>query len=126
MCRQFGAELRVANLNFDGRVDLEHLSSLIDDQTSLVAINHISNVLGVENPIKDVAKICQQFNCKLLVDGAQYIAHHPVDVTDLGCDFYVFSGHKMYAGSGLGVLWAKQSHFDEFEPVVLGGVLLKG
>ncbi len=116
-----GIELRIAPLAANGQVDLTELEALMDDNTLIVAVTHLSNVLGVENPVASIGKLTQQHGAFLLVDGAQYAAHGKVDVKSLGCDFYVFSGHKLYSGHGSGVLYASDAAIAELLPVVLGG-----
>ncbi len=121
LCQSSGAELRVARLESDGQIDKEHLSSLVDEHTVLIAMSHMSNVIGQKNSVRDIAQIAKKFQTKLLVDGAQAVAHHRVDVQQLDCDFYVFSGHKCYAGGGAGVLYARAEIQDNMQPSVLGG-----
>ncbi len=94
LCARVGAELRVIPLNPDGTLQLETLPTLFDEKTRLLAITHVSNVLGTENPLAEMITLAHQHGAKVLVDGAQAVMHHPVDVQALDCDFYVFSGHK--------------------------------
>lgn len=121
LCNKTGAELRIIRLNKKHSIDLEHLTSSIDTNTLLIAVNHISNVLGTINPIKKICDIAKKNNVPVLIDGAQAIAHHEIDVSDIGCDFYTFSGHKMYAGSSCGGLYIDKKHHENFIPVMLGG-----
>lgn len=114
-------ELRVVPLAASGQVDMPTLERLIDDNTLIVAVTHLSNVLGVENPIASIGKLTRRHGAFLLVDGAQFAAHGKVNVQALGCDFYVFSGHKLYSGHGSGVLFASDAAIAELAPVVLGG-----
>ncbi len=95
LCERKGAELRVIPLHTDGTLRLEILATLFDDRTRLLAITHVSNVLGTENPLPDMIALARQHGAKVLVDGAQAVMHHTVDVQALDCDFYVFSGHKL-------------------------------
>lgn len=124
LCQRTGAELRVINLLADGSLDLAHFHQLLDNRTALVAITEVSNVLGVTNPVADMAAAAHRVGAKVLVDGAQAVMHHPVDVQALGCDFYAFSGHKMYAPTGIGVLWARQALLDAMPPWQGGGAMI--
>ena len=121
LCQQTGAELRVIRLNKNHVIDIDHLSSSIDTNTLLIAVNHISNVLGTTNPVKEICNIAKKNNVPVLIDGAQAIGHYDINVSDIGCDFYAFSGHKMYAGNSCGILYINKSHHDSFIPVTLGG-----
>lgn len=121
LCQQTGAELRIIRLNKNHVIDIEHLNASIDANTLLIAVNHISNVLGTINPVKEICNIAKKNNVPVLIDGAQAVAHHDVDVSDIGCDFYAFSGHKMYAGSSCGGLYINKKHHEIFIPVTLGG-----
>lgn len=116
-----GAELRVLPIDEHGQADLTILAEILDAQTVVIAINHLSNVLGTVNPIAKITGLAKKFNAKVVVDGAQFAAHHQVDIQALGCDFYVFSGHKLYGGNGIGVLYTSPSCMAEMQPVVLGG-----
>ena len=90
-------------LNVDGTLQLEQLDALLDDKTRLVAVTQVSNVLGTENPVAEIVEKAHQAGAKVLIDGAQAVMHHAVDVQALDCDFYVFSGHKLYGPTGIGV-----------------------
>ncbi|WP_286266165.1 aminotransferase class V-fold PLP-dependent enzyme [Thalassotalea atypica] len=125
LCWQTGAQLRVISLLPCGELDLTQVRNQIDGNTALVAVSHISNVLGVKNPIAALSKITQKYDAKLLVDGAQAAAHTAIDVQQLGCDFYVYSGHKSYAGSGIGVLYAKQAVQVHMQPSIYGGGIVE-
>jgi len=125
LCQQSGAELRIANLNEDGTIDPQHLYTLLDSSTAIIAINHVSNVLGVENDIKSICQFAHSKNIPVFVDGAQAVGHLPVNLIELGCDFYVCSGHKMYAGAGCGILYSKIKHIDNIVPVILGGGIVE-
>ena len=107
MCARKGAKLRVYPVEEDGSYDLERLESLLTDRTKILCIAQISNVLGIINPVREMAAVCHRHGCLILVDGAQGIVHLPVNVQDLDCDFYLFSGHKMYAAPGTGVLYGR-------------------
>lgn len=121
ICRDIGAQLRIAPLNDLGVIDLALLEALIDENTVLVAINHVSNVLGTVNDIKAITALAHAKAALVLVDGAQAVGHMPVNVKQLECDFYVFSAHKMYGPTGCGVLWAKTDLMEGAEPYNLGG-----
>ncbi|GIO28652.1 cysteine desulfurase [Ornithinibacillus bavariensis] len=119
-----GATLKYIPLQDDGTVALEDVKSLVTDQTKIVAIAHVSNVLGTINPIKEIAQIAHAKGAVLLIDGAQGAPHMKVDVQDLDCDFYAFSGHKMCAPTGIGVLYGKRELLEEMEPVEFGGEMI--
>ncbi len=116
-----GAELRVAPVTASGALDYEKLEELIDDSTVLVAVTHVSNVLGVVNDVRRVARVAHRHGALVLVDGAQSVPHIPVDVKQLEADFLAFSGHKMLGPTGIGVLWARLDILEELEPPVRGG-----
>lgn len=124
LCQRTGAELRVINLLADGSLDVAHFHQLLDKRTRLLAIAQVSNVQGITNPVADMADAAHQVGARVLVDGAQSIMHGPVDVQQLGCDFYAFSGHKMYGPTGIGVLWARKSLLDEMPPWQGGGAMI--
>lgn len=124
LCIRKGAELRVIKVKDNGELDLNSLESQIDNRTRLLCVAHISNVLGIINPVKEIAGICHSHNVPLLVDGAQGIVHCNVDVQDLGCDFYVFSGHKVYAAPGTGVLYGRQELLEQMPPFLTGGEMI--
>lgn len=124
LCARVGAELRVIPLNADGTLQLETLPTLFDDRTQLLAITHVSNVLGTENPLSEMIELAHQYGAKVLVDGAQAVMHHQVDVQALDCDFYVFSGHKLYGPTGIGVLYARESLLQEMPPWEGGGSMI--
>ncbi|EMB4325360.1 cysteine desulfurase SufS [Pluralibacter gergoviae] len=124
LCQRSGAELRFIPLNQDGTLQLEALPGLIDDNTRLLAITQVSNVLGTENPVKEMAAIAHRRGVKVLVDGAQAIMHHAVDVQDLDCDFYAYSAHKLYGPTGIGVLYARAEILQEMPPWEGGGSMI--
>lgn len=125
MCIENGAELRVSGINDAGELDLEELKSMVNEKTRLIALAHVSNVLGTINPIREVIAFAHRHNVPVLIDGAQGVSHLPVDVQDLDCDFYCFSGHKMYAPMGIGVLYGKECWLEELPPYQLGGEMIK-
>lgn len=125
LCSRKKAELRVVKVADDGYLDLEHLKSLLSPKTRIVAVAHISNVLGIINPVKEIVDICHAKGVPVLVDGAQGIVHCGVNVQDLDCDFYAFSGHKIYAATGTGVLYGKKKWLDEMPPYMGGGEMIE-
>lgn len=124
VCAQQGAEFIVAPLHPDGTLDMAALTSLITDRTRLIAVAHVANVLGVINPIKQITALAQSRGISVVVDGAQSVARMPVDVQDLGCDFYVFSAHKMYGPTGVGVLYARKRILEKMSPYQYGGDMI--
>ena len=124
MCERKGAVLKVLPVDDDGHLMVEKLSGLLTDRTKIVAISHISNVLGIINPVKDIINICHSKGVPVLVDGAQGIVHCKVDVQDLDCDFYAFSGHKIYAATGTGVLYGKKKWLESMPPYMGGGEMV--
>ena len=124
--QQSGAELRIANLTPTGETDLDHLSSLLDGSVVAVCLAHCSNVLGSFTPLNEVRKILDQqgSTALLIADLCQSVAHVAIDVSALGCDFAAFSGHKLYAPSGIGVLWGKQSLLEALPPYQFGGEMI--
>ena len=124
LCKRTGAELRVIPLNQDGTLQLERLPELIDANTKLLAITQVSNVLGTENPVAELIKLAHQSGVKVLIDGAQAVMHHPVDVAALDCDFFVFSGHKLYGPTGIGVLYVKEAILQAMPPWEGGGAMI--
>ncbi|RLL46527.1 cysteine desulfurase [Oceanobacillus piezotolerans] len=119
-----GATLKYIPLQEDGSVSLDDVRKTVTDKTKIVAITHLSNVLGTINPIKEIAGIAHEKGAILVVDGAQGAPHMKVDVQDLDCDFYAFSGHKMCGPTGIGVLYGKQELLEETEPVEFGGEMI--
>lgn len=124
LCERVGAELRVIPLEQDGTLVVDVLPTLIDERTKLLAITQVSNVLGTENPVKAMAALAHRLGVKVLVDGAQAIMHHAVDVQDLDCDFYAFSAHKLYGPTGIGVLYVKGEILQDMPPWEGGGSMI--
>lgn len=124
-CEQSGANLRVIPFSDNGELDLDAYRRLFNDRTRMVAVNHVSNTLGTVNPVKELSDIAHDNNVPILIDGAQSVAHLPVDVQDIGCDFYCFSGHKMYAPMGVGILYGKEQLLDQMPPYQGGGEMIK-
>ena len=124
MCSRRGATLRTLQVDDTGHLQVDLLPSLVSPRTKLVCVAHISNVLGLVNPVRSIADICRQRGVMLLVDGAQGIVHQRVDVQALGCDFYAFSGHKMYGAPGTGVLWGRRELLEQMPPMFGGGEMI--
>ena len=124
MCRRRGAVLKVLPVDDRGHLMVEKLDDILSDKTRIMAVTHISNVLGIINPIKEIIKKCHSKGIAVLVDGAQGIVHCNVDVRDLDCDFYAFSGHKLYAATGTGVLYGKKKWLDAMPPYMGGGEMV--
>ncbi len=125
MCLERGAKLRVLGIDERGDLDLNEFRDLLGERTKLVAITHVSNVLGTINPVAEMIRIAHERNIPVLLDGAQGVSHLPVDVQELDCDFYCFSGHKMYAPMGIGVLYGKEKFLEELPPWQMGGEMIK-
>jgi len=124
MCKRKKANIVKWPVEDNGSLDLAKLSKLINVNTKLVAVTHVSNVLGIISPVKEICSLCHSSGIPVFVDGAQGIVHSKVDVQDIDCDFYVFSGHKMYAATGTGVLYAKQHWLESFPPYMGGGEMV--
>jgi cysteine desulfurase / selenocysteine lyase len=125
LCQRTGARLRAARITDDGELDLEHLRSLLNERTRLVAICHVSNALGTINPIREIARLAHDCGAYVLVDGAQGPAHLSVDVQALDIDFYATSSHKMYGPTGIGVLYGRESLLDAMPPYQTGGEMVE-
>ena len=125
LCERKKAVLKVWHLEDDGYLPMGGLARLITDKTRLVAVTQISNVLGRINPVKDIVAFCHSWDVPVLVDGAQGAVHVRVDVKDLDCDFYAFSGHKIYASTGTGVLYGKKKWLDAMPPYMGGGEMIE-
>ena len=124
MCQRKGAMLKVLPVDDSGHLMVEKLDELITARTKIMAVTHISNVLGIINPIKDIIEKCHSKGVAVLVDGAQGAVHCRVDVQDLDCDFYVFSGHKLYAATGTGALYGKKKWLEAMPPYMGGGEMV--
>jgi len=125
VCHQTGAVLKVAPIDEKGDVILEEFEKLLNEKTKFVSICYASNALGTINPVKQMIAMAHAFGAQVLLDGAQSTAHLPIDVQDLDCDFYAFSGHKMYAPTGIGVLWGKEEILDNMSPYQGGGEMIQ-
>lgn len=124
MCQRKKAVLKVLKVDYSGHLMVDSLNSLITERTKIVAVTQISNVLGIVNPIDRIVEICHSKGVPVLVDGAQGIVHHGMDVTKTDCDFYAFSGHKIYAATGVGVLYGKKKWLDKMPPYMGGGEMI--
>lgn len=125
LCEQTGAVLKVAPINQRGELIYEEFERLLSDKTRLVSVVHMSNALGTINPVKQIVEAAHARNIPVMLDGAQAVPHMPVDVQDLDCDFYAFSGHKLYAPSGIGVLYGKQALLEKMPPYHGGGDMIR-
>ncbi|MCZ4410402.1 cysteine desulfurase [Cryomorphaceae bacterium 1068] len=124
-CADKGAKLVVANVKEDGSIDMDDLKSKLSDRTKLVSVVHVSNALGTINPVKEIVAEAKKFGAYTLIDGAQAAPHGGIDVRDMDCDFYVFSGHKMYGPTGSGILYGKEAVLDNMPPYQGGGEMIK-
>jgi cysteine desulfurase / selenocysteine lyase len=125
LCEERGATLKVAPLDDRGEVRLDEYERLLSSRTRIVALAHVSNALGTINPVREMAAMARRAGAAVLVDGAQAVPHLPVDVQALGCDFYAFSGHKVYGPSGIGVLWGREELLAEMPPWQGGGGMIR-
>ena len=124
-CERVGAKLKVIPFNDEGVLDMKAYENLFSVRTRIVACNHVSNTLGTVNPIKQITDIAHSHNVPVLIDGAQAVAHMPVDVQKIGCDFYCFSGHKMYAPMGVGVMYGREELLNDIPPYQGGGEMIQ-
>ena len=119
-----GIVVKVIPMSDDGILDIETLKQMFTERTKLVSVAHVSNVLGTVNPVKEIVGIAHQHGVPCLVDGAQSAPHMKIDVQDIDCDFFAFSGHKMYGPTGIGVLYGKEKYLDEMPPYQGGGEMI--
>ena len=124
LAKKTGAALKYIELTEEGLLDMESFHAQLSEKTKIVALAHVSNVLGVVNPIQEIARLAHARGAVLVVDGAQAVPHMPVDVQELDADFYAFSGHKMVGPTGIGVLYGKRSLLEQMEPVEFGGEMI--
>jgi len=124
LCEEKGAKLRIIPMNEDGDLIYEEYDKMVNEKTKLVAIVHVSNVLGTINDIDHITRKAHEVGAKVLVDGAQSSPHFPVDVQQMDCDFYVFSSHKVYGPTGMGVLYGKKAILEEMPPFLGGGEMI--
>ncbi|KTD20694.1 aminotransferase class V-fold PLP-dependent enzyme [Legionella londiniensis] len=124
VCKKTGARLEVAPISFEGEVLLDEFARKLSDNTKFVAINYVSNALGTINPVKKMIEMAHAVGALVLLDGAQATAHLPINVQELDCDFFAFSGHKMYGPTGIGVLWGKEHLLNDMGPYQGGGEMI--
>lgn len=124
LCQQIGARLQVIPINDNGELIMEEYAKLLNERTKLVSITHVSNVIGTVNPVKEIARMARKTGAKILVDGAQSIQHFPIDVQDIDCDFFVFSGHKVFGPTGIGVLYGREDLLETMPPYQAGGDMI--
>ena len=124
ICAERGAEVIPVPVTDDGEIDLQALEALLDEHVKMVAVNHVSNALGTINPVQEIAAKAHAVGALCMVDGAQAIAHWPLDVQQLGCDFYAFSGHKLFGPTGIGVLWGREALLETMPPFLGGGEMI--
>jgi cysteine desulfurase/selenocysteine lyase len=125
MCERKGAQLRVIPMTDSGELQLEALEGLLNEKTRIVCCTQVSNVLGTVNPVKEVVRMAHEKDIPVLIDGAQSVPHMKVDVQDLDCDFFAFSGHKVYGPTGVGVLYGKEEWLEKLPPYQGGGEMIK-
>jgi cysteine desulfurase/selenocysteine lyase len=123
-CQQTGAHLQVAPISFSGEVLLDEFAKKLSKKTKFVALNYASNALGTINPVREMIQMAHAVGAKILLDGAQATAHLPINVQELDCDFYAFSGHKMYGPTGIGVLWGREDLLNQMRPYQGGGEMI--
>ncbi|MCQ2182784.1 MAG: SufS family cysteine desulfurase [Bacteroidales bacterium] len=124
LCERKGAVLKHLEVDDNGQLLYERLEDMITPRTRIVCVTHVSNVLGIVNPIKDIVTLCHSKGCAVLADGAQGVVHANVDVRAMGCDFYVFSGHKIYSAPGVGVLYGRKELLERMPPYMGGGEMI--
>ena len=125
MAQRTGAEIKYIPLTLEGKLDLDKYKSLLTDKTKMVAVNHVSNALGIVNPVKEIIDLAHEKKAWVLVDGAQAVAQMKVDVQELDVDFYAFSGHKMYGPTGTGILYGKEEILKQMSPYRGGGEMIE-
>ncbi len=125
ICAAVGASVEPIPVLDSGDIDLDALDAMLDESVKMVALNHVSNAIGTVNPVKEIIAKAHAVGAKVLVDGAQAVAHWSVDVQALGCDFYAFSGHKLFGPTGIGVLWGREELLDAMPPFLGGGEMIE-
>jgi cysteine desulfurase/selenocysteine lyase len=125
LCERTGALLRVAPINDAGELEIDELARLLSPSTKLVAVTHVSNAIGTRNPVERIVELAHDAGALVLIDGAQGVVHERVDVQQLGCDFYCFSGHKLYGPTGIGVLHGKLGVLESMPPFQGGGDMIR-
>ena len=124
MCQRKKATIKPLRIEKSGEISIESLKNLLSERTKIVAISHISNILGVINPVKEIVSVCHKKGIPVLIDGAQGVVHQKVDVQEMDCDFYCFSGQKIYAATGTGVLYGKKKFLEAMPPYMGGGEMI--
>ncbi|MEM9919809.1 MAG: cysteine desulfurase [Bacteroidota bacterium] len=124
-CEERGAKLRVVPINDQGELDMEAYASMLNERTKMVALVHVSNSLGTINPVKEIIRLAKERDIPVLLDGAQAVPHMPVDVQELDVDFYTFSGHKIFAPTGIGILYGKEKWLEQMPPYQGGGDMIR-
>lgn len=124
LCEQTGAVLKVIPMNDLGELKMDEYKKLLTEKTKIVSVVHSSNTLGTENPVKEITRLAHGVGAKVLIDGAQAVQHFKVDVQAIGCDFYAFSGHKLYGPTGIGVLWGREELLESMPPYQGGGDMI--
>jgi len=124
ICEEKGATIKVIPINENGELIMEEFDKILSEKTKLIAVNHVSNALGTINPIEEIITKGHDVGAKILIDGAQAVAHFPVDVQALDCDFYCFSAHKLYGPTGMGILYGKEELLEEMPPFMGGGEMI--
>ena len=125
LCEQTGARLRIIPITDAGELDLDAYERLLTDRTRIVSVVHVSNVLGTVNPVEEIVRLAHQRGIPVLVDGAQAVAHMPINVQAIGCDFYAFSGHKMCGPTGIGALYGRLELLESMPPYQTGGDMIR-
>ena len=125
LCEETGAVLKVVPMNQRGELEMDVLAEMLSERVKLLGIVHVSNALGTLNPVAEICAMARQYGIPVLVDGAQAMPHQVVDVQALGCDFYCFSGHKMYGPTGIGAVWARAAHLQAMTPYQGGGEMIR-
>jgi len=125
MCQERGAKFRIIPINETGELEMDAFRKLVNEKTKIIAVTHVSNVLGTINPVKELIQYAHSFGIPVLIDGAQSISHLGADMQELDCDFFCFSGHKMYAPMGIGVLYGKEKYLEAIPPYQSGGEMIK-
>jgi cysteine desulfurase/selenocysteine lyase len=120
-----GIKIRVIPMTDDGRLCMDEYERLFNERTRLVSVTHVSNVMGTINPVKDIIRIAHEHDVPVLIDGAQSTPHFAVNVGELDCDFFAFSGHKTYGPTGIGVLYGKEKWLEKMPPYMGGGDMIK-
>ena len=125
LCEENGANLKVVPIDDSGELVMDEYQKLLSPRTKLVSITHVSNALGTILPAKQIVQMAHSYGAPVLLDGAQAVPHMPVDVQDLDCDFYVFSGHKLFGPTGIGILYGKENYLESMPPFLGGGDMIK-